>query len=85
MTALGRGAASREKAEVDPKRPVDRYLETHGVPKSQLALSQMLSSYPGLQAIVAASFDDSDTALKSTNSVEFEYIRLGEKSITPAL
>lgn len=54
--------------------------------KSQLALFQMLASYPGLQAIVAASFDDSDAAFKeSTTGVEFEYIRLGEKCITPAL
>lgn len=52
--------------------------------KSQLALFQMLASYPGLQSIVAASFDDSDAAFKeSTNGVDFKYIRLGEKCITP--
>lgn len=52
--------------------------------KSQLALFQMLSSEPGLQAIVAASFDDSDAAFKeSTSGVEFKYIRLGDKCLGP--
>lgn len=52
--------------------------------KSQLALFKMLSSYPGLQSIVAASFDDSEAAFKeSTSGVEFKYIRLGDKCISP--
>ena len=52
--------------------------------KSQQALFKMLSSYPGLQAIVAASFDDSEAAFKeSTNGVDFTYIPLGDKCISP--
>lgn len=52
--------------------------------KSQLALFKRLSSYPGLQAIVAASFDDSEAAFKeSTGGVDFKYIRLGDKCIRP--
>ncbi|TLP59017.1 hypothetical protein FEM01_14005 [Pseudomonas mosselii] len=52
--------------------------------KSQLALFKMLSAESSLQAIVAASFDDSDAAFKeSTSGVPFKYIRLGDKCISP--
>lgn len=52
--------------------------------KSQQALFKMLSSAPGLQSIVAASFDDYEAVFKeSTDGVKFKYIHLGEKCITP--
>ncbi|WP_313009292.1 AAA family ATPase [Stutzerimonas nitrititolerans] len=53
--------------------------------KSQQALFRMLSSAPGLQSIVAASFDDYEAVFKeSTDGVKFKYIHLGEKCITPS-
>ncbi|MDH1105524.1 AAA family ATPase [Pseudomonas otitidis] len=53
--------------------------------KSQQALFKMLSSAPGLQSIVAASFDDYEAVFKeSTDGVKFKYIQLGEKCITPS-
>ncbi|MBG6704319.1 AAA family ATPase [Pseudomonas aeruginosa] len=53
--------------------------------KSQQALFKMLSSAPGLQSIVAASFDDYEAVFKeSTDGVKFKYIHLGEKCITPS-
>lgn len=52
--------------------------------KSQQALFKMLSAAPGLQSIVAASFDDYEAVFKeSTDGVKFKYIHLGEKCITP--
>lgn len=54
--------------------------------KSQQALFKMLSSAPGLQAIVAASFDDTDAVFKeSTDGVKFRYIPLDDKCIKPTL
>ncbi|UXY55222.1 AAA family ATPase [Pseudomonas tohonis] len=52
--------------------------------KSQQALFKMLSFSPGLQSIVAASFDDLDAVFKeSTDGVEFRYIPLDDKCIAP--
>ncbi|NHZ97364.1 hypothetical protein F2P46_16790 [Massilia sp. CCM 8734] len=51
---------------------------------SQRALLQILTANPGLQGIVAASFDESPEVFREvTEGVEFTLIELGEKSICP--
>lgn len=51
---------------------------------SQRALLQILTANPGLQGIVAASFDESPEVFREvTEGIKFELIELGEKSICP--
>ncbi|WDZ97345.1 hypothetical protein Herbaro_06025 [Herbaspirillum sp. WKF16] len=52
--------------------------------ESQHALFQLLSAEPGLQSIVAASFDEMESVyVQATLNVEFKLIEWGEKLIRP--